>query len=453
MAGPVCSPRARNLASKTPARSLSPRLAAVQAISQVMRNGRNLPDALEGLLSRVPDERDRALAQAMAYGVMRWYWRLDWLLSQLLSTPLKPRDVDIQTSLMLGLYQLMEMRIPDHAAVAETVKLASQLKRPWAKGLMNGVLRNFQRQHDGLLSRMEKDPVARSAHPPWLLHQLQQDWPQDWESITDANNTNPPMTLRVNPAHHSRKVYQDLLAENGFLSEPALHTEYGLTLAQPVGVEQLPGFSHGAVSVQDAAAQLAAQLLDPQPEERILDACAAPGGKTAHIMERQPALGELVALDISEKRSQRLIESLTRLGLSAATRVGDAAQPTTWWDGQPFDRILLDAPCSASGVIRRHPDIKLLRRAEDLPQLTQIQAQILSGLWPLLKPGGMLLYATCSVLQQENSQQLQRFLAAHTDARLMPIKADWGHEENAGRQILPGEDGMDGFFYACIYKA
>lgn len=453
MAGPICSPRARNLASKKPARSLSPRLAAVQAISQVMRNGRNLPDALEGLLSRVPDERDRALAQAMAYGVMRWYWRLDWLLSQLLSTPLKPRDVDIQTSLMLGLYQLMEMRIPDHAAVAETVKLASQLKRPWAKGLMNGVLRNFQRQHDGLLSRMEKDPVARSAHPPWLLHQLQKDWPQDWESITDANNTNPPMTLRVNPAHHSRKVYQDLLAENGFLSEPALHTEYGLTLAQPVGVEQLPGFSHGAVSVQDAAAQLAAQLLDPQPEERILDACAAPGGKTAHIMERQPALGELVALDISEKRSQRLIESLSRLGLSAATRVGDAAQPTTWWDGQPFDRILLDAPCSASGVIRRHPDIKLLRRAEDLPQLTQIQAQILSGLWPLLKPGGMLLYATCSVLQQENSQQLQRFLAAHTDARLMPIKADWGHEENAGRQILPGEDGMDGFFYACIYKA
>lgn len=438
---------------KTPARSLSPRLAAVQAISQVLRNGRNLPDALEGLLCRIPDDRDRALAQAMAYGVMRWYWRLDWLLAQLLKDPLKPRDVDIQASLMLGLYQLMEMRIPDHAAVSESVKLANQLKKPWARKLVNGVLRNFQRQREALLSRMELDPVARNTHPPWLLQLLQQDWPQDWESITAANNANPPMTLRVNPAQHSRNEYQDLLTENGIRCEPAPHTEYGLTLAQPVGVEQLPGFSLGAVSVQDAAAQLAAQVLDAQPGERVLDACAAPGGKTAHIMERQPALKELVALDISEARLQRLNENLNRLQLSATTCSGDAVQPTLWWDQQPFDRILLDAPCSASGVIRRHPDIKLLRRTEDLSHLTQTQAQILSALWPLLKPGGMLLYATCSVLQQENSQQIQRFLATHADARLIPIKADWGHDQKAGRQILPGEDGMDGFFYACIHKA
>lgn len=451
MAGLICSPRAHNLAIKAPA--LSPRLAAVQAISQVLRNRRNLPDALEGPLSRVPDDRDRALAQAMAYGVMRWYWRLDWLLTQLLKAPLKPRDVDIQASLMLGLYQLMEMRIPDHAAVSESVKLASQLKKIWAKSLVNGVLRNFQRQREMLLNRMELDPVARSAHPPWLLQLLQQDWPQDWESITAANNTNPPMTLRVNPAQHSRNAYQDLLMENGISCEPARHTEYGLTLAQPVGVEQLPGFSRGAVSVQDAAAQLAAQVLDAQPGERVLDTCAAPGGKTAHIMERQPALKELLALDISDERLQRLNENLSRLQVRATTRAGDAVQPTLWWDGQPFDRILLDAPCSASGVIRRHPDIKLLRRAEDLSQLTQTQAQILSALWPLLKPGGMLLYATCSVLQQENSQQIQRFLAKHANARLTPIKADWGHDQKTGRQILPGEDGMDGFFYACIHKA
>ena len=441
------------MASKAPARPLLPRLAAVQAITQVLRNGRNLPDALEGLLSRVPDERDRALTQAMAYGVMRWYWRLDWLLSQLLNAPLKLRDVDIQASLMLGLYQLMEMRIPDHAAVAETVKLATQLKKPWAKSLLNGVLRNFQRQREGLLSRMEKDPVARSAHPPWLLQQLQQDWPQDWQSITEANNANPPMTLRVNPAQYSRDSYQNLLKENGINSEPAAYTESGLTLANPVGVEQLPGFSSGAVSVQDAAAQLATQLLDAQPGGRVLDACAAPGGKTAHIMERQPALKELIALDISEERLQRLNENLDRLQVSVTTRNGDAAQPTAWWDGAGFDRILLDAPCSAIGVIRRHPDIKLLRRAEDLSQLTQTQAQILSALWPLLKPGGMLVYATCSVLQQENSQQIQQFLATQADARLMPIKADWGHDQKAGRQILPGEDGMDGFFYACIHKA
>ena len=450
-AGLICSPRARNLAIKAPV--LSPRLAAVQAISEVLRNRRNLPDALEGPLSRVPDDRDRALAQAMAYGVMRWYWRLDWLLTQLLKAPLKPRDVDIQASLMLGIYQLMEMRIPDHASVSESVKLASQLKKIWAKSLVNGVLRNFQRQREMLLNHMELDPVARSAHPPWLLQLLQQDWPQDWESITAANNTNPPMTLRVNPAQHSRSAYQDLLMENGISCEPARHTEYGLTLAQPVGVEQLPGFSRGAVSVQDAAAQLAAQVLDAQPGERVLDACAAPGGKTAHIMERQPALKELLALDISDERLQRLTENLSRLQVSATTRAGDAVQPTLWWDGQPFDRILLDAPCSASGVIRRHPDIKLLRRAEDLSQLTQTQAQILSALWPLLKPRGMLLYATCSVLQQENSQQIQRFLAKHANARLTPIKADWGHDQKTGRQILPGEDGMDGFFYACILKA
>ena len=428
-------------------------MAAVQAITQVLRNGHNLPDALEGPLSCVPDVRDRALTQAMAYGVLRWYWRLDWLLSQLLNAPLKPRDVDIQASLMLGLYQLMEMRIPDHAAVAETVNLASQLKKTWAKNLLNGVLRNFQRQREGLLSRMELDTVARSAHPPWLLHKLQQDWPQNWESITEANNVNPPMTLRVNPAQYNRVAYQGLLLENGITCEPARHTECGLTLAQPVGVEHLPGFSSGAVSVQDAAAQLAAQLLDTQPGERVLDACAAPGGKTAHIMERQPALKELIALDISEERLHRLNENLDRLQVSATIRSGDAAHPAAWWDGHAFDRILLDAPCSASGVIRRHPDIKLLRRADDLSRLTQTQARILNALWPSLEPGGMLLYATCSVLQQENSQQIQRFLAMHADARLTPIKADWGHDQEAGRQILPGEDGMDGFFYACIHKA
>ena len=453
MVGQTCLRRARNLAHKSPAHPLSPRLAAVRAITQVLRQGRNLTDALEGPLNRIADARDRALAQAMAYGVMRWYWRLDWLLSQLMKTPLKQRDVDIKVSLLLGLYQLMEMRIPDHAAVAETVKLAVQLRKAWAKSLLNGVLRNFLRQRENLLHDMKQDSTAASAHPPWLLQLLQQDWPNDWETIIDANNANPPMTLRVNPAHYDRDAYQGLLHENGLQCEPAKYTESGLTLVQPVGVEQLPGFSHGAVSVQDAAAQLAAQLLDAQAGERILDACAAPGGKTAHILERQPALADLVALDISEERLHRVIETLSRLELDATTRTGDATQPSSWWDGQPFDRILLDAPCSASGVIRRHPDIKWLRRAEDLTQITQTQAQILAALWPLLKPGGMLLYATCSVLQQENTQQLQHFLAKHADAHLRPIEANWGREQVAGRQILPGEDGMDGFFYACIYKA
>jgi len=432
---------------------LSPRLAATYAVIQVMRDGRNLPDALEGLLNRIPAERDRALTQAMAYGVLRWYWRLDWLLSQLLQIPLKKREVDIQACLLLGLYQLLEMRIPDHAAVAETVTLASQMKKPWAKSLINGVLRNFLRQRETLLSHMQQHAVARTAHPQWLLTQLQEDWPHHWEAITTANNANPPLTLRVNARQFDRTTYLTRLSDSGISATVAPHTESGLTLAEPVSVERLPDFARGAASVQDAAAQLAAQLLNPQPGERILDACAAPGGKSAHIMERQPRLTELVALDVSAERLQRVHENLKRLGLEATTVAGDASQPSSWWDQQAFNRILLDAPCSASGVIRRHPDIKLLRRANDLSQLVTAQARILDALWPLLKSGGMLLYVTCSVLQQENSQQIQRFLATHADARLAPISAAWGHKQPAGRQILPGEDGMDGFFYACIHKA
>ena len=453
MAGPTGSFRAYSSVTKAISPSLSPRLAATRALILVMRDGRNLPDALEGLLNRVQTERDRALTQAMAYGVLRWYWRLDWLLSQLMQTPLKTRDIDIQACLLLGLYQLLEMRIPDHAAVAETVKLASQLKKVWAKKLINGVLRNLVRQRETLLASMQLHAVARTAHPQWLLTRLQQDWPQCWEAITTANNTSPPMSLRVNATLYDRTDYLARLAENGISAAAAPHTESGLILAEPMNVERLPEFAQGAVSVQDAAAQLAAQLLNTQPGERVLDACAAPGGKTAHILERQPRLAELIALDVSPQRLQRVDENLKRLGLQATTRAGDASQPSCWWDQQAFDRILLDAPCSASGVIRRHPDIKLLRRADDLSQTVKVQAQILNALWPLLKPGGMLLYATCSVLQQENSQQIQHFLATHADARLAPIDAAWGHEQQAGRQILPGEEGMDGFFYACIHKA
>ena len=433
--------------------TLSARLAANHAVTRVLRDGCNLPDALEAVLKHIPANRDRALAQAMAYGVMRWYWRLDWLVSQLLQTPLKKKDSDIQASLLLGLYQILEMRIPDHAAVAETVKLANLLKKSWAKKLINGVLRNFLRQRETLLTRMQEDAVARTAHPAWLLRQLEHDWPQQWETITAANNTSPPMTVRVNSLQFDRADYQRRLGETGISASAAPYTEAGLTLAEPVAVERLPDFNQGTVSVQDGAAQLAAQLLDAQPGERVLDACAAPGGKTAHILERQPQLAELVALDLSPDRLQRVTENLQRLGHHATTIAGDASQPATWWDQRPFDRILLDAPCSASGVIRRHPDIKLLRRASDLAPLVKLQAEILAALWPLLKSGGTLLYATCSVLQQENSQQIQRFLATCSDARLVPINATWGRDQQAGRQILPGEEGMDGFFYACIHKA
>ncbi len=430
----------------------SPRRAALAALLQVVQHGRNLPDALEPELARIRDSRDRALAQALAYGVMRDYWRLDALLGALLEKPLRAKDADVQLVLMLGLYQIMAMRIPDHAAVTETVKLLKKLKKPWAKGLVNGVLRHYLRQQETVLGQLQAKPAFASGHPDWLVELFRRDWPDDWRRICEANNQPPPMTLRVNPRQISRQAYLQKLQDAGFPAQPARHAKSALTLDKPVDVSELPGFAQGWVSVQDSAAQLAAPLLDPQPGERVLDACAAPGGKTAHLRERQPELAELVALDIEASRLARVEQALARLQLEATCLAGDAADPASWWDGQPFDRILLDAPCSATGVIRRHPDIRLLRRQSDIAPLVVRQQAILQALWTTLKPGGFLLYATCSILKQENTQQIVQFLDRHDDARLLDIEADWGQAMPAGRQILPGDDNMDGFFYARLQK-
>ncbi|MCG6935857.1 MAG: 16S rRNA (cytosine(967)-C(5))-methyltransferase RsmB [Proteobacteria bacterium] len=431
---------------------MTPRLAAVHALTAVLGDGRSLTDALEPLLAEFPEPRDRALVQALAYGVLRDYPRLEAIGDHLMDKPLRARDIDIKLALHTGLYQIIAMRVPDHAAVAETVGLAGKLKKPWARSLLNGVLRQFLRQQNAIMNTVGQDEIARTAHPAWLLEQLKLDWPDDWEAITTANNIAGPMTLRVNTRQQDRGTYQARLAASGIEAVPAPFTECGLTLHQAIDIDDLPGFNSGAVSVQDAAAQLAAPLLMPQPGDRILDACAAPGGKTAHLLESQPDIGELLALDLKPARVQRLRDALDRLGLTANCQVGDAADPATWWDGKPFDRILLDAPCSASGVIRRHPDIKLLRRPDDIPRLADTQQQILHALWPLLRPGGMLLYVTCSVLRQENTHQVEQFLADRPDARLQDISADWGRPMPAGRQILPGENDMDGFYYACISK-
>ncbi len=430
----------------------SPRRAALAALLQVVLHGRNLPDALEPELAKIPDSRDRALAQALAYGVMRDYWRLDALLAELLAKPLRAKDSDVQLVLMLGLYQIMAMRIPDHAAVTETVKLLKKLNKPWAKGLVNGVLRHYLRHQDSLLVQMQDKPAFTSGHPGWLVALFRRDWPDDWPAICEANNQPPPMTLRVNLQQISRPDYLKQLQAAGFSAQPAAHAQSALTLDKPVDVSELPGFDQGQVSVQDSAAQLAAPLLDPRPGERVLDACAAPGGKTAHLREHQPELAALVALDIEAGRLARVEQTLARLQLDATCLVGDAAVPDSWWDGQPFDRILLDAPCSATGVIRRHPDIRLLRRQNDIAVLVERQQAILQALWRTLKPGGFLLYATCSILKQENTQQIEQFLARHDDARLLDIEANWGQAMPAGRQILPGDDNMDGFFYARLYK-
>ncbi|MGZ5012247.1 MAG: 16S rRNA (cytosine(967)-C(5))-methyltransferase RsmB [Methylobacter sp.] len=427
---------------------MNTRLVAARVLSRVLQDGQSLTAALDNAFLAVESGKDRAFIQALCYGVCRQYHRLDYILSQLLDKPLK--DADVKALALVGLYQLKYMRVKPHAAVSETVLAAR--KKPWAKSLINAVLRTYLREQEELEHKADKFQVAALSHPDWLIKQIEQDWPEQALNIFLENNLQPPMVLRVNLAKVSREQYLQLLIGQDIAAEPVSFCPSAIRLDKPVPVDMLPGFADGLVSVQDTAAQLAAGLLDVQPGHRVLDVCAAPGGKAAHILESQPQLKELVAIDIDESRMQRVSENCQRLKLQATLLVGDAANPSGWWDGKPFDRILLDAPCSALGVIRRHPDIKLLRRAEDIPQLQALQETILKAVWPLLAPGGLLVYATCSILKQENEQQVKAFLAEHSDAVELPINADWGAAGACGRQIFTGESAMDGFYYARISK-
>lgn len=437
---------------------MNSRLAVVNILSLVTLHGRNLPDAISQFSDKT-DESDRSFVQAMSYGVIRLYPRLEFIASQLLSKPLKSKDQDIFLLILSGLYQLSEMRIPDHAAVSETVKVTRPLKKIWAKNLVNAVLRNYLRRADALKQQINNNEEATFAHPAWWIEQVKNSWKDNdlWQQVLLANNHNPPMTLRLNTNNQSRDDYIEQLNKLGFQASAGLHSADAIYLEKPVPVENLPLFSEGQVSVQDEAAQLAAGLLNPRQGERILDACAAPGGKTIHLLEKNSNI-ELHAVDIDETRLNKIQQNLDRTRLQAKLIAANAFEPEGWWDNKPYDRILLDAPCSASGVIRRHPDIKLLRKAEDIGKLAHDQAQILTALWPLLKSGGILLYATCSILKQENTLQIQHFLDQHVDAELLPIESGWGQQQAAGKQILPGEagiegkNGMDGFFYALIQK-
>ncbi len=427
------------------------RAIAAQVLGQVLGEGRSLAMALPPALDHVAP-RDRGLLRELCYGVCRWQPELQMLLDRLLDRPLDPREPVARALLLTGLYQLRHLRIPEHAAVAETVTAARQLHKSWAASLTNAVLRSFLRRRAELLTRLETDAEARTAHPRWLLERLRQDWPDNWPAIVAANNARPPFVVRVNPQRISRDDYCLRLAAAGKVAEPVATVATALVLAEPVEPAALPGFADGWVSVQDAAAQLAAPLLAVEPGMRVLDACAAPGGKTAHLLECAPDL-DLTALDQDADRLERVRGNLNRLRFDARLVAGDAGQPVDWWDGVPYDRILLDAPCSATGVIRRHPDIKLLRRETDIAALADRQQAMLTGLWPLLVPGGCLLYATCSVLRRENEQVVAAFLAAQPEAQERAITADWGRALAHGRQILPGETRMDGFYYAVLVKS
>lgn len=428
--------------------AVNARVAAARTVAEVL-SGRSLNQALPPWQGRV-SPRDRGLLQQLCYGTLRESPRLLAYLDQLLDKPLRDKDRDVQALLLCGLYQLENTRIPDHAAVSETVAATGKLKKSWATGLSNAVLRRFLRERDTLQAGL--DEAAALAHPRWLLDAVRAQWPEQAEQLIAANNTQPPMTLRVNALCGSRDAYLLRLADAGVEARPGTLGPMAVYLDQPCDVADLPGFADGLVSVQDEAAQLAAPLLQLRPGQRVLDACAAPGGKTGHILELEPALECVVAMDLDPARLTRVEDNLERLGLCAQLLAGDGAAPPEALVPGSFDRILVDAPCSASGVIRRHPDVKLLRRATDIDSFARQQLSILSGLWPLLKPGGRLLYATCSVLEAENSATVKAFLAAQDDGLPLPLEAEWGELAQPGRQLLPQPAGPDGLYYALLEK-
>ena len=427
---------------------MNTRAAAADILVEVVREGRSLTSALEQAFTNEFSSKDRTFIQAVCYGVLRWYWRLNPLLGLLTRKPIK--DDRIRMIALIGFYQIGHMRVAPHAAVSETVEAVQY--DAWAKPLINAILRNYQRNREELETQLDSSPTRALAHPQWLYDKIRRDWPDQVENILQANNAHPPLTLRANLTKGSREQFQQRMRDAGMTSFSLEQIPTAIVLEEATSTELIPGFKSGELSVQDAAAQIAATLLDLAPGQRVLDLCAAPGGKTCHILESCGELAEVVALDVDASRLERVQSNLTRGGLSATLVTGDAKHPELWWDGKPFDRILVDAPCSATGVIRRHPDIKVLRKPQDIARLAETQRSILEAAWSLLTPGGTLVYATCSVLRQENSDVISGFLASHPDASEKLLPNWFGLAEPHGRQILPGVDGMDGFFYARLEK-
>ncbi|ACS84249.1 16S rRNA (cytosine(967)-C(5))-methyltransferase RsmB [Musicola paradisiaca] len=418
---------------------------AAAVIAQVLDHGQSLSQSLPAVQRDIA-EKDRALLQELCFGVLRVLPQLDWCIGQLMAKPLTGKQRVLHYLLMVGLYQLLYTRIPPHATLAETVEGATALKRPQLKGLINGVLRQFQRQQEELVQKMQKTS-ALHAHPEWLLTRLKKAYPETWQDIIDANNQHPPMWLRVNRQHNERDGYIALLQEQGIPASKHPDYQDAIKLDTPSPVTSLPGFEQGWITVQDASAQGCAYWLDPQNNEDILDLCAAPGGKTTHILEIAPK-ARVLAVDVDEHRLARVKENLQRLRQHADVRQGDGRVPEEWCGDSQFDRILLDAPCSATGVIRRHPDIKWLRRDSDIVELANLQREILDAIWPRLKIGGTLVYATCSILPEENQQQIISFLQRHADA----VLRETGSPEKPGVQKLPSPQDGDGFFYAKLIK-
>lgn len=418
---------------------------AANAVNQVL-SGRNLTVTLEDIFREYSDvtAQQRAVAQDLSYGTLRFYGHLQGLLTQLLEKPLQ--DTRAQCLLLVALYQLSYDKAARHTVVDQAVKAATELKKPWAKGLVNAVLRNFLRRRDALNQALAQDEVASYSYPQWWISKLKNQYPQSWQAILEAGNQHPPMILRVNRRIISANDYCLKLSEQGL--EARKLSNSAVVLAKPLPVDKLPGFHQGEVSVQDYGAQFAAELLDVADGLRVLDACCAPGGKTGHILELADI--DMVALDNDAGRLRRVQANLDRLKLKASLVVGDAADNKHWWDGVQFNRILADVPCTASGIVRRHVDIKWLRREADIASFAAQQALILQGLWQVLAKGGKLLYTTCSIFHEENQRQIDNFLTLHADAVQLPLIYTQ-HEQLQRGQLHPSAE-HDGFFYALLQK-
>lgn len=419
------------------------RARAARILQRVLDGGATLPQALA---EHAGERTDEGFVRELCWGSCRHYFRLDEELQGYLRQPLRDRDQDIRALLLLGLYQLRELQVPVHAALHATVGATEVLRKRWARGLVNAVLRNASRQPPADIHTLS--PRSRYNLPDWWLRQLQQDWPDHWQEIAAAGSARPPLTLRS-----TRKATLEAaaLAEHGIEAYPGQLVPTALYLQRAQPLETLPGFSSGELSVQDEGAQLAALLLDAEPGHRLLDACAAPGGKTLQLRQLVPD-ADVTALEIDPGRSQRIAQNLARAGCSAHIVTGDGRDPAEWWDHQPFDRILLDAPCSATGIVRRQPDIRIRRQADDLQLLARLQGRLLAALWPLLRPGGRLLYSTCSVMKCENEAIVGAFLGRQGEARLVPLTLPAAQPCSVGMQLLPTADAHDGFYFALLER-
>ncbi|WP_448099959.1 16S rRNA (cytosine(967)-C(5))-methyltransferase RsmB [Luteibacter jiangsuensis] len=432
-------------------RAPSVRALAAEALADIALSGHSLRDVADRALPRLPDPRDRALLTALLNDGSRWWPRFDAALDLLLDKPIRRSEPAIHALLVSALVQLEILELPGYAAVAATVEAARELRRPRLAGLVNAVLRRWQREREALSATLDATPATRHAHPSWLAEAIARDWPSEVNDVLAAANTEPPLMLRVNRRRTTRDAQAERLRDAS--QEVALHPWLadGLVLPHSTDITRLPGFAEGLFAVQDGAAQVPADLLDLADGQRVLDACAAPGGKACHALERADL--ELLAVEFEAKRVPRIRQNLERLGLGAEVIVGDAGDPSAWWDGQPFDRVMIDAPCSATGVIRRRPDVRLHRRATDIDALVAQQERILAACWRTLAPGGRLLYVTCSLLRRENEGVVSAFLAGTPDASPVPFSLPAGRPAKVGWQVLPGDGDLDGMYYALLERS